>query len=165
MLSMNISVKNRDWDGVVKSADNFHRIAISNLSNRERGLVRWWCKKYRQPQKPLEEMFLEEIYVEHLEDYYERNPEAIAEFKGERPVDEDDDWDGKLPPETEAKLKKFHSKHKVDLSKYKTNGDENLTDEQCRVILDRVGRSLPESSFKTEVPADSTEEFDDNFEV
>jgi hypothetical protein len=164
MLSMNISVKDRDWEGAVKSADNFHRIAISNLADRERGLVRWWCKKYRQPQKPLEEMFLEEIYVEHLEDYYERNPDAIAEFKGEKPAGEDDDWDGKLPPETEARLKKFHERHKVDLSKYKTAGDENLTDEQCRAIFDRVGRSLPGSSSKTELPVES-EEFDDNFEV
>lgn len=161
MLSMNISVKERDWESVVKSSDNFHRIAISNLEDKERELMRWWCKKYRQPLKPLEDMTLEEIYVEHLEDFYERNPEAIAEFNGQK-IDEDD-WDGKLPPETEARLKKFHEKHKVDLSKYKTAGDENLSDEECAAILDKVGRDLPGS--KVAGPQLRDEEFDENFEV
>ena len=45
-------------------------------------LRRWWCKKYVAP--PTDPRYLaytpEELWVEYLEDIYERNPAALREF-------------------------------------------------------------------------------------
>jgi len=120
--------------GKLRSNDNLHRIAISNLQNEEYRLKRWWRKKYRIPPKDLDDYTTEELYLEFIEDYYDKNPEKIADF--EKPVD---DW--KVPDHIEELMRKRRAKSKGrKLRKYITLTDKNLTEEQCQEIFDGLGR-------------------------
>ena len=133
--------------GHLRSNDNLHRIAISNLESDEIKLRRWWAKKYRQPPKPLDEYTIEELYIERIEDFYESYPEKAKEFL-ESVGAKDDDWDGTLPDELEFeiqdRLKKISGKKSV-LAKYQTESDFEATDEQINEILAGLGKNLPGS--------------------
>lgn len=145
---MKLDLRIKDWRGLARASicnpDNLHRIAIANLEDEERQLIRWWCKKYKQPEKPLRDYTLEEIFVEYLEDYYEDNPQEATKF-----LQEVVEWDGEYDPEVERdvqrRLAKINTKKPVDTDKYRSEDDENLTDEQVRAILDGLGRDLPGS--------------------
>ena len=100
MTRLNIRLK-RSSPRLV-NADNLHRVAISNLDDQERALTRWWCNKYRTPPKPLEDYTLEEIFVEHLEDFYERDPRAAKDFL--RSVRKEEEWDGNHAVSVEREL-------------------------------------------------------------
>lgn len=123
--------------------DNLHRIAISNLRDHERRIIRWWVKKYNQPVKPLEEHTIEELVIEMLEDYYETNPQEIEKFLSHDAGVQD--WDGTMPDEHESRMKKVWAKKpQVDLSAFK---DEHaLTEEEEAEILANLGRNLPGST-------------------
>lgn len=143
------------------SDENLRRIAISNLSRGERRLIRWWCNKYKTPEKPLMQHTLEEIAIEMYEDYYEARPEEARQFMAALEVE---DWDGTMSPEYEAqiqkRLEKINKRNKVDLSKYQ-NLDEEITPEQEEMILSSLGRNLPKS--RATKPKESDLEFSDEF--
>lgn len=149
MIRLNIRLK-RSSPRLV-NADNLHRVAISNLDDQERSLTRWWCNKYRTPPKPLEDYTLEEIYVEHLEDFYERDPRAAKSFLGS--VRKKEDWDGNHAVETERELQarwaKIHKRKGIDtdkvLAKYQTEADKAMTSEDFTKIMATIGKNLPGS--------------------
>ena len=138
--------------------DALHVVAIGNLKDEERTLKRWWCKKYQTPEKPLEDYRLEELYVEYLEDYYERNPKAAEEFlrrvRGLTKIDTE--WDGTSAPGVEeAAAKVFERVRKkrganFDLSKFQSQ--DEISDADEKKILDQLGRKLPGSSVTREGP-------------
>jgi len=143
----------------LSSSDNLHRIAISNLKDTERSLKRWWCNKYRIPPKPLDEYTFEEIFLEHLEDHYERHPEAIEEFYRNQSVQHGQEWDGEIEAEAERELQsrweKINRKNGVTLEKYQTEGEE-VTSEDFQRIFDSLGRKPSEiNKAKKFVPGSS----------
>lgn len=146
--------------------DNLHRIAISNLQDHERQVIRWWCKKYRTPQKPFGEHTMEELIVEMLEDFYERNPQEISKFVA-RSLEEPE-WDGTMPPEYEAeiqkRLEKINRRQRIDIEQFKS--DEELSDEEAQKIIDNLGRNLPRSRMMTKKDEADTmleDEFEESF--
>lgn len=149
--------------------DNLHRIAISNLRDHERTVIRWWCKKYQTPVKPLEDHTIEELTIEMLEDYYEARPEEIERFFDSLKMEAGElDWDGRMPDEYEKAMKKkldrLNKKRGVNLEKYQS--DEQLTDEEVRDLLANVGKSLPKSKTLTKKGSEPPvlgDEFDDTF--
>ena len=160
--------------------DNLHLIAISNLNDPERRIIRWWSKKYKSPQKPLEEHTIEELIIEMLEDYYDNNVTEASRFlEGieSRTYRYEDVWDGTMPDDYQrnvvAGLKGFYNKNRVDLAKYQS--DEELTPEQEEEIVNNLGKNLPRSkSYSSskvgprrgiEVPTIGGDEFDESFEV
>ena len=151
--SLSALLRDCEW-----SNDNLHRIAISNLSDNERVLVRWWCKKYQTPQKSLNEHTWEELYIEMLEDYYSEHPEQAERFMNSVEIEE---WDGRTSPEHEAqmraRLKRINEN--VDLKKYQS--DVELSEEEEKQILENLGRNLPKSRMAAK--AESDLEFEDNF--
>jgi len=95
--------------------------------------------------KPLNEHTQEELIIEMLEDYYEKNPAEKDKFLKavSQPLLEEK-WDGKMSDEYEREMqKRFARKPLVDDSRFKSN--EVLTPEQERDILDNLGRNLPGS--------------------
>ena len=143
----------------IKNNDNLHRIAISNLRNDEKRLIRWWCNHYRTPPKPLDDYTLEEIFIEQLENHYLKHPDEMINFLPS-PI-EVDDWDGEFSEETEKQLAKMWSRvktKKVDLSRYQ-KGD--VSDEEAEEIISNLGKNLPNS--KKNIPV-TDDEFDDFFE-
>lgn len=144
-MSMGIRLRLRSPQ--LRNADNLHRIAIANLEDQEQSLRRWWHKKYRIPPKPLDDYTAEELYLEHLEDFYERNPKAAQDFL--RSTAGDDEWDGEVSAEHERqiqeRLARLQKKRPVDIKKYQSEGDENLSDEDIAGMLSMVGRDLPGS--------------------
>lgn len=142
--------------------DNLHRIAISNLSDNERKIARWWSKKYSQPLKSFEEHTIEELVVEMLEDYYEEKPQEIERFLSHDAGIQD--WDGTMSEEYERKMKKrLAKKPQVDLSKFQD--EKELTEEEEAAILDNLGRNLPGSSGPKpkEEKVEQSLEFEDTF--
>lgn len=151
--------------------DNLHRIAISNLQDHERRTIRWWCKKYRTPLKPLEEHTIEELVIEMLEDYYDEKPEEILRFQESLLVESGETlWDGRMSGEYEkqvgARLKKLNAKRGIDISKYQS--EDELSNDEVQNILDNVGRDLPKSRALTKKgvvtpPSLGDGEFEDEF--
>jgi hypothetical protein len=149
MTRLNIKLKRSSQKLV--NADNLHRVAISNLGDQERALTRWWCNKYRTPPKPLEDYTLEEVFVEHLEDFYERDPRAAQSFL--RSVRKEEDWDGNHAVEVERELQarwvKINRRKGIDpnktLAKYQTESDKEMTTEDFNKIMASVGKNLPGS--------------------
>lgn len=147
---------------------NLHRIAISNLQSAERQIERWWCKKYKRPLKEYDEHTIEELMIEMLEDYYDKNPQEAKKFLNV--AIQEDDWDGSTSPEYEAeiqaRLRKINKRNRVDISKYQTP-NENVSDEQFEEILRNVGRNLPKSKVSEKKEDGSliieSDEFDDAF--
>ena len=151
---------------------NLHRIAIANLDDNERMLKRWWTKKYGQPEKPLTDYTMEELLVEHLEDFYEKNPDEIKRFEQRQgTAAADEEWDGSLPPEVEERAKRVfeHARKKrggkkVDLEKFRSN--DEVSDAEAAKIFDSIGRRLPGSGMVTEGRATMPAvigEFEDDF--
>ena len=108
--------------------------------------MKWWCDKYKQPIKPLHEHYWEELYIEHLEDFYDKNPIEIERFQASVIAADNaqDDWNGSMPAEYEkamkARLKKINERNKVDMTKYQSS--EVLTQEQEEAILASLGMNL-----------------------
>jgi len=148
--------------------DNLHRIAISNLESHERRVIKWWCKKYGQPVKPLFDHTMEELIIEMLEDYYDAHPIEIDRFLASENTGSD--WDGEMSDEYEAdmqrRLAKINKKNRVDLDKYKS--DAGLSPEEEQKILEGLGKELPKSNVKLtkgneEVITLGQDEFEDAF--
>jgi hypothetical protein len=146
--------------GQLVNNDNLHRIAISNLEDQEKSLVRWWCDHYRQPPKPLDDYTVEELYIERLEHYYSKKPERIKEFLDR----EAKEWDGGFDDETEKEIARFSKGKTVDLTKYQKDSSD-LSDEAAQRIIDNLGMHLPGSKVTTAQPSyDDNDDFDDEFE-
>lgn len=148
--------------------DNIHRIAITNSRDPERSLQAWWRKKYRIPPKDLDDYTAEELLLEYLEDYYRRHPEEADKFQDSATRRLEDGWDGKPDPEMEKLVIERLKKNKVFdpaiIEKYRTPGDENLSDDEIKEIFDSLGRDLPGSKTKTVLDnGDELEEFSDVF--
>ena len=130
------------------SNDNLHLIAISNIKDPERSLIRWWRKKYKTPEKQFEHHTIEELVIEKLEDFYETHPAEIGRFMAGI-GDVDQDWDGTMPTKYEENIQKnlgrFFDKNRVDLSKYKS--EKQIDDIEEKRMLDNLGRRLPKSKL------------------
>lgn len=142
--------------------DNLHRIAISNLRDHERRVIRWWLKKYNQPLKPLEEHTIEELVIEMLEDYYEAHPQEIERF-----MSHDAgllEWDGTMSDSHEKRMEKvWKKKPQVDLGKFQD--EKELSEEEEAEILANLGRNLPGSKGPKpkEEKVEQSLEFEDTF--
>jgi len=153
--------------GLQPTNDNLHRIAISNLQDHERRAIRWWCKKYRTPLKPLEDHTIEELIVEMLEDHYEARPSEIERFFESLLIEQGGEtWNGKMSDEYERQMQQRLKKLKpVDISKYQS--EEKLSAEEEAKILENLGRDLPKSRQLTmrgnSPPALGDGEFEDTF--
>lgn len=168
--------------------DNLHRIAISNIDDTEKTLARWWTKKYERPLKAFEDHTHEELIIEMLEDFYDKNRVEVDRFydtiEEEKRKLEYGEWNGQTSKEYEEQVKKILSKRKpVDISKYQSEGDMALTQEQTDAIFDSIGRNLPKSKVvrsasglgipetKTKeekeppILGDDLDDFDDDFGV
>ena len=164
-MSFKIKSLHQLLQGRTYNNDNLHHIAISNLRDHERQIIRWWKAKYKQPEKPLDEHTMEELMVEMLEDYYERHPVEVDRFlEGASNAPE---WDGKMSAdyerEIQARLKKIKP---VDLSKYQS--EVELTPDQEKEIFESLGKDLPKSKALTkrengQVTLGNDSEFDDTF--
>jgi hypothetical protein len=135
--------------GHLKDNNNLHRIAISNLNDEEYKLKKWWHNKYKVSPKPLDELTIEEVYIDYLEDWYAKDPSRVEDFY--RQSQDFDDWDGELDEVTEqkiaarwAKIKEHHDDGDV-LARYRTDGDKDLSDVQVDAILRDLGKNLPGS--------------------
>lgn len=142
--------------------DNLHRIAISNLSDGERSLRRWWEKKYKTPHKEYEDHTVEELLVQMFEDYYDQNPAEIQRFVLRSNVEE---WDGRMSKEHDERMKKRFGNTAV-LKKYQDF--KPITEEEEQRILDSLGRNLPGSKFVRDLGGGEksvrqTDEFEDEF--
>ena len=97
--------------------------------------------------------------VEFFEDFYYENPDKAEEFFKSPPlrvveeISEDDDFD--VPSHVQAMLSK--RKGEVDIKKYQTAGDEELTDEECKKIFDSIRGARPSNLFSGEIDDDFTE--------
>ncbi len=135
--------------------DNLRYIAISNLrTENERTLRAWWHRKYRVPPKPIDDYVFEELMIEYFEDFYFENPEKAEEFFKSMVKTEsigNDDF------EVPNHVKKILSKRKaeVDITKYQTEGDKDLTDEECQAIFDSI-KGIRQKKY-------DDDEFDDNY--
>jgi len=142
--------------------DNLHRIAISNLRDHERRVIRWWVKKYNQPLKPLEEHTIEELVIEMLEDYYDSHPQEVERFLSREAGIQD--WDGTMPEEYEKRMaKRWKKKPQVNLDQFKD--EKELSEEEEAEILANLGRNLPGSTGPKpkEEKIDPTLEFEETF--
>lgn len=101
------------------------------------------------PPKQIEEYTFEELMIEYFEDFYFDNPEKADEFLDRR-IDEQEEF--VVPAEVRKMIAR--RKDKVDLSKYRTEGDENLSDQECKKILDSI-RGVKD--FK--IPKDINDDF------
>lgn len=127
--------KDVDYDDV----DNLHLIAISNIQDTQRRLERWWEKKYRTPMRPYNEHTTEELYVEFLEDYYDRNPEEVEKFLNS--LKNEPEWDGKMDAEYERQMQaRWKKKKQIDLTQFQS--DKQLTEEEEQAIIDNLGAGL-----------------------
>lgn len=140
---------------------NLHRIAISNLEDEYLRIKRWWHKKYRKPRRDFEEHTIEELVIEMLEDFYERNPAEIQKFLN----GSEEEWDGSTSEEYERSIRKRAQKiwdrNKVDLSKWQTKTE--VGDEEEKKILDDLGKNLLGSSRKINQAPVVEGEFDEDF--
>lgn len=128
-----------------EKSENYHLIAISNLSDPDRQLQRWWCKKYQMPPRQLEDYTSEELFIEMLEDYYADKPDEIDKF-----TEGLDEWDGEMSVEYDQQIKKWRerSKDKNLLAKY--DSDVELTEEEEKELINNIGKKL--------IPSDEFEE-------
>lgn len=144
-MQLGISMRHRELR--LLNADNLHRIAIARLHDQDHSLTSWWHRKYRVPPKPIDDYTAEELYVEHLEDFYSRDQKALDDFL--RRSARAEEWDGELPADVERanvkRLAALQAKRPVDIKKYQTEGDEKLSDEDIAQIMASVGRDLPGS--------------------
>jgi len=144
--------------------DNLHLIAISNLSDGERSLERWWERKYKSAPKAYEDHTLEELLVQMYEDYYEHNPQEIGKFMSRSAPE----WDGTMPAEHEARMKRRYAEKQKDiLKRFQTDKGEISAEEEKR-ILENLGRNLPNSKFERDLGGEKRsvkggDEFEEDF--
>ncbi len=125
--------------------DNYHLIAISNLTDPEYQLKRWWCNKYQIPLKSLDEYTIEELFIEMLEDYYADNPKEIEKFKNK----EEEEWDGTMSIEYENSIRPWLEKQKDKNLLAKYDSDIELTEEEEKEMLKNLGKNLiPRDEFE-----------------
>lgn len=142
--------------------DNLHRIAISNLEDGERGLERWWERKFSKPLKEFHDYTYEELVIAQIEDYYSHNPHEIKKF--EMLAERQAEWDGTMPAEHEREMRKRWSKKKqFDLSQWQD--EKPLTEEEEKRILADLGKRLPGSKRIVNLGSDEDvdPEFDEQF--
>lgn len=119
------------------SLENLKRIAASNLDDLERIVVRSWCNRYRRPPTDplLRRYTLEELVIEHFEEYYDKNPDKVQDVAAK------DDWDGSVSDEHErevqAKLKKLGHIDSSVIDRYKS--DEKISSSDEKSILEEIG--------------------------
>jgi hypothetical protein len=163
--------KGLNWllrDKSLDDSSNLHRIAIASLQDSNRVLERWWTKKYQRPLKDWEDHVSEELVIEMLEDFYEAQPAEVHKFLLTEDAKQSGEWDGRVSPEHEDRMKKVWSKKKqVDISKYQSK--DELTPEQEEEILANLGRGLPGSRVVTkkgnEVTLGKDDEFEEKFDT
>ena len=144
--------------------DNLHRIAISNVTDGDRVLARWWTKKYSTPIKPYSEHTNEELIIEMLEDYYDQNRGEIDRFLDSLHDRTHGEWDGRTSEEYEAQIQKRLSKFKkVDISKYQSDKDKELNQEEEENIIASLGRNLPKSKTIQNNVDVGKDEFEETF--
>jgi hypothetical protein len=159
VLNLNELLKEVDFKN-----DNLHRIAISNVTDSTRVLARWWTKKYRTPLKHYGEYTNEELVIEMLEDYYDNNRTEIERFLEASTMEKLGEWDGSTSEEYEDQVRKRLSKFKkVDISKYQSEKDRELTNEEEETILNSLGRSLPKSKTIQNNRDVGKDEFEETF--
>lgn len=146
--------------------DNLHRIAISNLSDPERRLQRWWERKFRSPLKAYDDYTYEELLVCMLEDFYENNPSEMDKFSASH-ITTESDWDGGMPEEYESQIQKslkgFFNKNKVDLTKYQSEEEEeDYEDVSDEDILNDLRIKIPSKSPRS---SEKEMEFEEDFEA
>lgn len=146
---------------------NLHLIAISNLQDPNRILIRFMMRKYKTPPKPIMEYTAEEIRVEMLEDYYERHPQeaerlmdSVRQISLSPQYNVEEGTTAEYEKDLKEKNKKFFERNTFDLSKWKS--DKPLTKEEEEQIIANLGRD------KTKRPKEShglitEEEFEDIF--
>jgi len=128
--------------------DNFHRIAISNLSDSRKKMQRWWENKYQTYSKSFEDHTEEEIYILMLEEYYDTNPSQIERFWESVGSDE---WDGETDAEYEREIKQRLKNIKganVDISRFQSEKEVDVD------IMESLRSSFP-----------SEDEIDDEFDL
>jgi pyruvate-formate lyase-activating enzyme len=114
---------------------NFHLIAISNLDNSVKKIKRWWHSKYCIPPKGIDEYTEEELYIEFLEDYYEKNPIEASRF-----LEGLEAWEGDTSPEHEQEvLERIKSigADNVNIAKYHSDNSD-YTEDDFRKDMDRI---------------------------
>jgi hypothetical protein len=130
-----------------------------------RRLEIWWRKKYHVPPKDYLEYTPEELLVEYLEDHYYKHPNDVDKFTATAKLKQDLGWDGKLDPDVERavikRLKRLNRGDPAIIEKYRTSGDEDLTEDEFNDMLDAVGRNLPGSKNTNKMI--SEDEFEDSF--
>ena len=138
--------------------DNLRLVAISNIRfNNEKSLRAWWHRKYKIPPKPIEDYTFEELLIENFEDFYSNHPEKAVEFLKLQPVEVVEVEDMTVPSHVQWILDKRKGRGKIE--KYKTAGDENLTDEECQNILSGIRGTRQGATSNPSLP----QEFDDDF--
>jgi len=122
----------------IPNEENLKLIAISNLrSDSERNLRAWWHRKYSIPPKPIEDYTFEELSLEYFEDFYYERPDKAEEYLKEMQGKKEEASSHFVVPEH---VKKMLAKRKdeIDISRYQTDGDEDLSDEECQEIFDSI---------------------------
>jgi hypothetical protein len=137
--------------------DNLHRIAIENLNDGLHALKRSWHKRWNQPPKALDDYTIEELLIESYEDYYLRHPQEADRFLNSVNLgsSDDDEWLERQIKESEREGIEANDV----IKKYQTEGDEEMSDEECAKILSSVGKRLPGSGTRI----DMNDEFEDTF--
>lgn len=98
--------------------------------------------------------------IENFEDFYTQDRKRIEEFF-EQVDGEKEAWDGSVDPEVDEVLKRLGKGKEHLLEKYKTEGDENLSDEECEKILTSAGKRLP--TIRKGASSDPSFDFEDVF--
>jgi len=137
--------------------DNFHRIALSNLKSPKRRIERWWAKKYRTPAKDFEDHTEEELYIEMLEDFYEKNPKEAKKFWTDMETKMDIGWDGHTSDEYEESMQRRieELQRPIDISQYQSDKEVDSD-----VFYEEIDRLFPVTKIDS-----IGDDIDDNYEV
>jgi hypothetical protein len=146
---------------------NLHLIAISNLQDPNRLLIRFMMRKYKTPPKPIMDYTAEEIRIEMLEDYYERNPQEAEKLMDSvrqsslnpRYDVQEEQTSAEYEKELKLKNKKFFERNKFDLSKWKD--ERELTKAEEEEIIANLGKDKVKPTHKSSFV--SEDEFEDLF--
>lgn len=140
-------------DKVSYNEDNFHRIAISNLSVTQKVIERWWEEKFQTPLKEYEDHTEEELYIKMLEDHYYNNPAEVDRFWQSLSYD---DWTGETDEEYEKGIRERLERvaPKIDISKYQSEKEVSEDD-----LMEELRRQTPTK------PNTMGDEIDDDYTI